>query len=105
MSIPTNDELKLMHERICSALGDPKRIQLLYTLHEKPRHVSQLAEMLDIPQPTVSRHLAVLRQRGLVSTRREGAAVIYSVAHEQMIAILDRMRELLRILLEHDTLA
>jgi DNA-binding transcriptional ArsR family regulator len=57
------EELKLLHRNICQALGDPKRIQILYALHEQPSNVSALAEMLDTLQPTISRHLAVLRQR------------------------------------------
>jgi ArsR family transcriptional regulator len=55
MSFPSIDELRLLHDNICRALGDPKRIQMLYALDEQPRNVSALAAALDIPQPTVSR--------------------------------------------------
>ena len=100
MTLPTLDELDLLHSRICQAVGDPKRILILYALHEQPRHVTELAAALDMPQPTVSRHLGVLRQRALVKTEREGAAVTYRLTDDRIITVLDIMRGLLR-----DTLA
>lgn len=96
MAIPKIEELTLLHSNICQALGDPKRIQILYALHDEPRHVSALADALDMPQPTVSRHLRVLRQRSLVLTQRDGPAVYYRLATPQIIIILDKMRVLLR---------
>lgn len=96
MTAPTLDELSLLHANICQALGDPKRIQILYALHERPRHVTALAEDLGMPQPTVSRHLRVLRQRALVETERDGPAVIYRLTDDRMIRVLDTMRSVLR---------
>lgn len=96
MSSPTLDELDLLHANICQALGDPKRILILYALHKRPRHVTELANDLDIPQPTVSRHLRVLRQRHLVSTEREGTAVLYTIKDTRIIDVLDAMRAILR---------
>ncbi|MCP4428660.1 MAG: winged helix-turn-helix transcriptional regulator [Chloroflexi bacterium] len=96
MDIPSMEELGLLHSNICQALGDPKRIQILYALHDEPRHVSALASELGIPQPTVSRHLRVLRQRSLVKTERNGPAVVYSLATPKIISILDDMRSILR---------
>lgn len=89
-------ELELLYERVCQALGDTKRLMILYALAKQPRYVSELAEELDIPQPTVSRHLKVLRERDLVSTTREGAAVYYSLNDERIIQALDLMRAILR---------
>ncbi len=103
MSIPQMDELRLLHGNICQALGDPKRIQILYALHDEPRHVSALACALDMPQPTVSRHLRVLRQRAMVKTERYGPAVVYSITSPKIIAILDEMRNFLRQTLERQS--
>lgn len=96
MEMPTIDELSLLHANICQALGDPKRILILYALDDEPRHVTALAEMLGFPQPTVSRHLRVLRQRALVQTERSGPAVIYRLSDKRIINILDNMRQVLR---------
>jgi ArsR family transcriptional regulator len=96
MSSPTLEELDLLHANICQALGDPKRILILYALYEQPRHVTALANDLGMPQPTVSRHLRVLRQRNLVSTERNGAAVVYTIKDDRIISVLDTMRNILR---------
>lgn len=104
MSPPTLDELNLLHANICQALGDPKRLLMLYALHKEPRHVTALAQDLDLPQPTVSRHLAVLRDRGLVQTERNGTAVIYSLTDDRMIRVLDTMRQVLRDVLEQQSI-
>ena len=96
MDMATRGEIELLHANICQALGDPTRLQIIYALHEEPRHVTALAEALDSPQPTISRHLAVLRRRALVTTRRDGAAVIYSLAEPRLIDVLDTMRQVLR---------
>jgi DNA-binding transcriptional ArsR family regulator len=56
---------------------------------------NELAEMLEVPQPTVSRHLSVLRERGLVDAEREGTAIRYSLADHRIIEALDLMRAIL----------
>jgi ArsR family transcriptional regulator len=96
MPVVPLDEINLLHSTICQAVGDPRRIQILYALHDKPMHVGALAELLDTPQSTISRHLAILRQRGLVTTQRDGTTVTYSVAECCIIPVLDSMRQLLR---------
>ena len=96
MEMPNIKELNLLHANICQALGDPKRILILYAINEQPRHVTALAESLGFPQPTVSRHLRILRQRALVRKERNGPAVVYHLADERIIEILDSMRLLLR---------
>lgn len=101
--IPSMDELKLLHGSICQALGDPKRIQMLYALHQAPHYVTELAEALNMPQPSVSRHLGVLRQRGLVQAERSGASVVYHLAEPKLIEVLDAMRLIVRDVLARQT--
>jgi len=96
MAIPTINELTLLHDNICQAVGDPRRIQILYAVHDGRRNVTGLAEALQIPQPTVSRHLAVLRQRGLVIADRDGSAVYYRLADVRIIEVMDIMRQMMR---------
>lgn len=100
---PTIEELNLLHAEVCQALGDPKRLNILYALNERPRNVSQLAADLDMPQPTVSRHLQTLRERHLVIAERDGAAVIYHLAEPRVIVVLDTMRQILRDSLARQT--
>lgn len=103
MERPSIDELNLLHASVCQALGDPKRLNILYALNERPRHVSQLAADLDMPQPTVSRHLQTLRDRHLVVAERDGAAVVYHLAEPRVIEVLDTMRHILRDSLARQT--
>ena len=88
-------EIQLLHAEICQALADPKRIALLYTLHRGPQCVTDLARALDVPQPTVSYHLKVLRERGLATTQQEGTTVYYSLADRRIIEALDTLRAML----------
>jgi ArsR family transcriptional regulator len=96
MVSPTlTQEITALHAGICSALADPRRILMLYALSDKPRNVSELAEELGISQPTASRHLNVLRERGLVTAKRDGQSVVNSLADERIINALDLLREVL----------
>lgn len=88
-------EIDQLHAEICGALADPKRIALLYAMREGSTTVNQLAEALNLPQATVSRHLKVLRERGMVIARRDGMNVFYSVANEKTLRALDLLREVL----------
>ncbi len=86
----TENDLTL-HANVCQALADPKRIQILYALAEQPSYVNSLAHDLNIPQPTVSRHLRVLRQQSLVTTQQKGTGVIYHLADQRIIQVLNTL--------------
>lgn len=93
-------EIRLLHAQICQALADPKRIAVLYTLDKGPQCVTDLAEVLDTPQPTISYHLKVLRERGLVEAEPDGTTVYYSLADRRIIEALDLLRAMLADILE-----
>ena len=95
-------EVNLLHGRICSALSDTTRIMILYLLAERDMYVNEIAEELDAPQSTISRHLKVLRERNLVSTERQGTAVLYSLVDERIIQSLDLMRSILNDQIQTD---
>jgi len=69
-------------------LANEDRLLLLCQLSRGEMCVSDLEETLDIHQPTLSQQLGVLRNEGVVSTRREGKNVFYSVANPSMLEIL-----------------
>ncbi len=103
MPIIPAEEVNLLHANVCQAVADPTRIRILYALSDTELHVTALADALEIPQSTVSRHLALLRQRSLVTAKRQGATVVYKLANPRVIEILDMMRQLLRETLEKQT--
>ena len=87
-------------------MADPTRILILYLLADSPRYVTQLADMLEVSQPTVSRHLKVLRDRGLVTATREGNTVHYTLRDHRVIQALDLLRTVMAdVLVEQAELA
>ncbi|MCJ7700929.1 MAG: metalloregulator ArsR/SmtB family transcription factor [Anaerolineales bacterium] len=90
------NEVTQLHADICSALADPRRILLLYAISSNPRNVSDLAQSIGISQPAASRHLKILRERGLVEAIRHGASVEYRLTDNRLIEALDLLRSVLR---------
>jgi ArsR family transcriptional regulator len=88
-------EITQMHAELCGALADPTRLMILYTLSEGVRNVSELCGSLELSQPLVSRHLKILRERGLVQARRDGPAVLYTIADLRIIQALDLLRDVM----------
>ena len=89
-------EVHQLHSQMCEGLADPTRILILSSLAESPRNVGDLAEALGTLQPTISRHLKVLRERGMVIAERIGPAVRYSLADHRIIEALDLLRAVMR---------
>ena len=81
--------------RICQVLADPKRLRLLDLLREAERSVGQLAAALGCAYPNVSQHLTVMREAGLVATRREGTVVFYHLAYPRITEACDIVHEIL----------
>ena len=84
-----------LHAGLCLAISDPIRIHILYLLAEHPYSVSQLVDLLKLPQSTISRHLRTLRDAALVNTRREGRNIHYSLGDSRVIEALDLLRNVL----------
>jgi DNA-binding transcriptional ArsR family regulator len=91
-----SSEVTQLHADICSALADPRRILLLYAISDKPHNVSDLAKEIGISQPAASRHLKILRERGLVAAVRMGPNVEYRLADSRLIDALNLLRTVLR---------
>lgn len=68
--------------RLFKALGDETRLRMVALLAHGELCVCHLEAALDLTQPTASRHLAVLRNAGVVDTRRDGSWVYYRVAEQ-----------------------
>ncbi len=88
-------EVNQLHSELCAGLADPKRLLILYALHEGALNVSEIAGKLNLTQPTTSRHLKLLRERNLVDAHREGTSVYYTLADRRVIDALDILRAVL----------
>jgi len=71
------------------ALADPMRRRILDLLHERPRLVGELAELLSISQPGISKHLRVLREVGLVRVRQDAQRRWYDLRPEPLAEVYD----------------
>ncbi len=88
---------RLMHMRAASqqasrllkALSHPDRLLLLCQLSQGEHCVGELEALLGLGQPSLSQQLGVLRQEGLVHTRREGKQVFYAIASADALAVLE----------------
>ena len=89
-------EVSQLEADFCFALSDPNRILMLYALSEKPLNVTELTHELGLNQPTTSRHLKVMRERGLVQTVRTGTTVTYHLSDQRLIQALDLLRSVMR---------
>ena len=81
-------ELRVLHERVCKAISDPKRLLIISVLRD-----GELTQTLDVNQSNASQHLAVLRERGIVTARRAGTSVYYSLRSQKILTAIDLMRE------------
>lgn len=88
-------ELHELHARVCKAIADPKRLLIINELRDREMSVGDLCEALDLSQSNVSQHLAILRERGVVLSRREGTSVFYRLRGSKVIAAVDLLRDFL----------
>ena len=73
---------------LLKVLANPDRLLLMCQLSQGELSVGELEQQLGIGQPTLSQQLGVLRENGLVATRREGKSIFYSVASPQALAVM-----------------
>jgi ArsR family transcriptional regulator len=74
-----NDERYEYMADVMKALAHPARLFIVDSLNERPRNVSELTRMVGSDISTVSRHLAVLKQAGIISSRKRDNQMIYSL--------------------------
>lgn len=90
-------ERKLLERQaqLCRVLADPSRLELLYHLGASEHTVGELVARTGLRQANVSQHLALLRERGVVRTRRVGTAIYYSLADPDILEACRLTRKIL----------
>jgi ArsR family transcriptional regulator len=96
----TERNLYQLHARICHILANPRRLEIIDTLRTREMSVTELAGALEISQSNLSQHLALMRQRGILASRREGLNVFYSLSNPKITQACDLMRQVLLEYLE-----
>ena len=96
MSVPISPKKKLYEHfaRVAKSMASPSRLELLEALAQGERSVEGLANATGIPVANTSHHLQILRDSGVVQSRKEGLQVIYSLNDSEIPNILSGLRRL-----------
>lgn len=97
-----NHQAHLIKAAFLKVLAHPLRLRILELLRQGEQSVGQFAQGLSVDQPTVSRHLGILKQGGLVAARQDGALVFYRLQNEETVQLLQQLTALLKRKLQVD---
>ncbi|MBN1625408.1 MAG: helix-turn-helix transcriptional regulator [Deltaproteobacteria bacterium] len=89
-----------LHAEFCQTLSDANRLLIISELSKGEASVNELINHLGLRQSNVSKHLALMRERGLVSTRRGGACIYYSLADKRIFEAIRILMDVHRDLIE-----
>ncbi len=84
-----------MQAGISKTLSNPIRLAILHTLRDKEKSVNELTDILGISQSNLSQHLALMRQTGILKTRKQATSIYYSVTNPKINQACDMVREVL----------
>ena len=88
-------KLYVLQAQLCQVLADPSRLELIHVIGTGEQTVSELIAVTGLRQANVSQHLSLLRQRGIVATRREGTTVSYRLAYPEILEACALTRRIL----------
>jgi len=90
------EDLNQFRAKIFKSLADPLRLQILEFIREEEKCVCEIVPHLGVSQPLVSRQLKILKNRGLVTFRKDGTRRLYSVTEPQIFKIIDALTPKIR---------
>ena len=82
-------------QNIFQTLGDVNRLKIIRIIGDQSRSVSEIVEAVKLSQPLVSHHLRVLREQGILKTKREGPFIYYKLSDERILDALGIFSEIL----------
>ena len=83
------------HAKICQVLSNPKRLEVIDLLRTGEKAVGELMKQMGVTKANLSQQLAVMRDKGVLETRREGQKIYYRLAFPKMLRAYDLLREIL----------
>lgn len=83
-------------EEIFKILANQKRLEILLLLRQGELNVTQMIQMLDLPQTNLSQHLAILREHGIVDVRKDGREMYYRLSDDAITKSIDTVTEFLK---------
>ena len=90
-----NKEIFNIHADYCRVLANSNRLAIMACLDVREMSVSEIANVIELSLPAVSQHLAVLKSKQLVVSRKEGTKVFYSVADRRIVKACQLIRTVL----------
>lgn len=84
-----------LHSDFHKSLAHPKRLEIIHLLRDQSLSVSDIQNMLDLPQANLSQHLQILRDNGVVTTTKKGKQIFYQITDPKIITACDLLREVL----------
>jgi DNA-binding transcriptional ArsR family regulator len=88
-------ELWEMQADICQTLANPKRLQVINLLKNQELSVGAMVKVMGVAKANLSQHLSLMRQKGILATRREGTTIYYRLATPYITEACAIMREVL----------
>lgn len=88
-------EMFQLYADFLKALAHPRRLEIVHLLRDQELAVSDIHTMLDLPQANISQHLMLLRDAGVVITRREGKQIFYQLTDKKIIQASELLRQAL----------
>ena len=90
------ERLFQLQEETLKILANQKRLEIVQLLQNKELTVTEMVDMLGMPQANISQHLSLLRQVRIVTTRRDGLRVYYRLSDRRIIAVVRELRAFLK---------
>lgn len=89
------DQIYAYHADMCKVFSHPKRLQLLNTLRDQEMSAGELGAKLGLSPANLSQHLAMMKERHILISRREGNMAYYRIANPRLLKVFDMLREIL----------
>lgn len=83
------------HAEMCKVFSHPKRLELIDVLRNREMSVGDLAQRLGLTLANLSQHLAMMKERHILVSRRVGNTVYYRIANPRLLEAFDLLREIL----------
>src|SRR3989338_1626379 len=88
-------ELYRIHAEMCKVFSNPIRLEILHLLRYDELSVTELIEKSKLSQANISQHLAIMKARGVVVSRRDGKNMYYRLANPKIVRAFDIIRDAL----------
>ncbi len=89
------DQIYFYHAEMCKVFSHPKRLELINILRDKEMRVGELSQRLGLAIGNLSQHVAMMRQRHILASRKEGNVVYYRIANPRLLEAFDLLREIM----------